>query len=125
MAKIKRESFNSKRKLIGWLVAYDDDNLGEYYELRTGRYIIKNNLLPAQEGDIIVNKSGIDSPHLAINVTNDFKVAVQDIFSREGVFYTRMTEDIEKRLSGTILLKHGDKIRLGKNKNFQVCLLNE
>lgn len=120
--KVNRDSVE-KNKLVGWLVAYDDDILGEYYELRVGRYIVKNDLLPALDKDIIIAKDGIDSPHIAINVTND-KISVQDIFSKEGAFYTKEIDNIERRLVGVTILKNGDKIRLGKCKNFQVCLLN-
>lgn len=114
---------NNKGKLVGFLVAYDDDVLGESYELRVGRYIIKNTQLPSQKNDIVIAKDGIDSPHLAINVTADNKVQVQDIFSKDGSFYLNESETVEKRLIGIVSLKHGDRIRLGNNKIFQFCVL--
>lgn len=113
----------NKGKLVGFLVAYDDDILGESYELREGRYIIKNSDQILQKNDILVQKQGVDSPHLAINVTQDNRIQVQDIFSKEGTYYLKESESVEKRLIGIVSLKHGDRIRLGNSKNFQVCML--
>ena len=113
----------NKNKLVGFLVAYDDDVLGEAYELRVGRYIIKNNELAQQKNEIIVNRDDVDSPHVAINVTNDNKIEVQDIFSKEGTYYLKESESVEKRLKGIVSLKHGDKIRIGASKQFQFSIL--
>lgn len=124
----KKGKFNmaknkNKGKLVGFLVAYDDDVLGESYELREGRYIIKNSDQTLQKNDILVQKQGVDSPHLAINVTADNKIQVQDIFSKEGTYYLKESQTVEKRLIGIVSLKHGDRIRIGNCKNFQVCML--
>ena len=113
----------NKSKLVGFLVAYDDNELGEAYELRVGRYIVKNNGLTQEKNDIIVNRADVDSPHLAINVTQDNKIEVQDIFSKEGSYYLKESQTVEKRLKGVVSLKHGDKLRVGTSKHFQLSIL--
>ena len=113
----------NKSKLVGFLVAYDDNELGEAYELRVGRYIVKNNGLTQEKNDIIVNREDVDSPHLAINVTQDNKIEVQDIFSKEGSYYLKEYQTVEKRLKGVVSLKHGDKLRVGTSKHFQLSIL--
>lgn len=110
--------------LLGWLVSYDLDPAGAYFELHKGKTLISKDrigvcpeiLLPSQE---------ISSPHMAIKANALGEVFVQDIFSEEGSFVKlRNSRTKEQAVNGFVRVKHGDWIRLGKNTKFQVCLID-
>ncbi len=90
------------RKLVGWLVSYTLDPLGQDFKLREGRNIIGSD----SACDIVIPDSQVSGKHLTILYRmGDFKF--KDELSTNGTFINE--EFVEE---GN--LKDGDTIRIGQ-----------
>ncbi|MCB0334046.1 MAG: hypothetical protein KDD55_11140 [Bdellovibrionales bacterium] len=110
-------------RLIGWLVSYQNDEMGESHEIRSGRTLIssKNGL----DGKVIeLHEQSIAAPHSAMNASPQHQLVLQDIFSPSGTFLQRSADKDESKVNGPIEVHHGDWIRIGEQTKFQVCLID-
>ncbi len=111
------------QRLIGWLVSYQNDEMGESHEIRSGRTLIssKNGL----DGKVIeINEQSIAAPHSAMSASQQHQLVLQDIFSPSGTFLQRSSDKEEQKVDGPIEVHHGDWIRVGEETKFQVCLID-
>jgi hypothetical protein len=91
----------AKRKLVGWLVSFTNDELGQDYKL----YVGKNKIGSAAGCDILVNDSSISSDHSTI-LFREPEFLIKDNFSTNGTKINGVMVDEGK-------LKDGDELKLG------------
>jgi len=118
-----RQAGDSRNRLVGWLVSYQMDQLGRFFEIRSGRTIVSFDKAGAGRM-ITVDENGVSSPHLAINASARHRVMILDIFSENGSFITKSATGQERKVDGPTELEHGDWLRIGDKTRFQVCLID-
>jgi len=111
-----------KSKVIGFLVSFDTDTLGEVFEIRAGRWLITSR--PTDHGDfILINDETISPLHAIVRATGEGKVQVLDQLSEYGTGLFRAGSETEEEIAGTMAaVNHGDTVRFGK-RNFVVCMI--
>jgi hypothetical protein len=90
-----------KRKIVGWLVTYSNDEYGQDYKL----YLGKNKIGSGSNGDIVINDSSISGEHATI-LFRENEFLIKDNFSTNGTKINGVTTDEGK-------LKDGDELILG------------
>lgn len=95
-------SANTGRKLVGWLVSFTHNPLGQDYKLFEGRNIIGSD----SSCDIVIADNLVSSKHLTILFRAD-KFKFKDELSTNGTFINEVMQD-----EGD--LNDGDQIRIGK-----------
>jgi hypothetical protein len=110
-------------KLIGWLVSYQSNDRGSYYELRAGRSFIGSGVIQ-NERLINLDPKESNTAHAVLNASPEYHVVVQDIFSDSGTFVTKSSSGEEIAVSSPVELEHGDWLRVGEMLKFQVCLIH-
>ncbi len=95
-----------KRKLVGWLVTFTNDDYGQDFKL----YVGKNKIGSAPGCDILVNDSSISGEHTTI-LFRDHEFLIKDNFSTNGTKINGVMVDEGK-------LKDGDELKLG-NTSFK------
>ena len=105
--KVEKKNYRSSRKLVGWLVTYSFDSMGEDYKLREGRNTI------GHDGDcnITVNDPLMSGKHATI-LFQDNTYFMKDEFSTHGTF----VNDVKMRPDSSQEINDGDTIRLGKTE---------
>lgn len=93
---------NVGRKLVGWLVSFTHNPLGEDFKLYEGKNIIGSD----KSCDIVITDNLVSSKHLTILFRAD-KFKFKDELSTNGTFINEVMQD-----EGD--LKDGDQIRIGK-----------
>ena len=91
----------AKRKLVGWLVSFSNDELGQDYKL----YVGKNKIGSAVGCDIVVSDSSISSEHSTI-LFREPEFLIKDNFSTNGTKINGQMVDEGK-------LQDGDELKLG------------
>ena len=91
------------RKLVGWLVTYSHDELGNSYNLYEGRNIIGRD----NDCSIIINDSRMSGKH-AVLLYRANKYSLTDSQSSHGTFVNDEDIELEPRY-----LKDGDIIKMG------------
>ena len=111
-------------KLVGFLIAYDNNVNGEVVELRIGRWLLTSR--PSEHGDhILVSDESISPLHAIIRVSKEGKVQVLDQLSEFGTGIVSVQGTSEEEVTGSmVVLHHGDIVRFGKRR-FVVCLIPE
>ena len=94
-------SQSEKRKLVGWLVTYSNNDCGEDYKLYAG----KNKVGSAAGCDVIIKDSSVSGDHTMI-LFRDNEFMIKDNFSTNGTKINGVIQDEGK-------LKDGDEIKLG------------
>jgi len=90
-----------KRKLVGWLVTFSNDEYGQDFKIYAG----KNKIGSGAGSDIVINDPSISAEHTTILFReNDF--LIKDNFSTNGTKINGVTVDEGK-------LKEGDELKLG------------
>jgi hypothetical protein len=112
----------ARSKLIGFLVSYDKETVGEVFEVRVGRWLLTSR--PTDHSEyILVPDESISPLHAIVRGTNDGKVQVLDQLSEFGTGVIRAGSDKEEEVvSSMINVSHGDIIRFGK-RYFTVCIV--
>ena len=95
-----------KRKLVGWLVTFTNDDYGQDFKL----YVGKNKVGSAPGCDILVNDSSISGEHTTI-LFRDHEFLIKDNFSTNGTKINGAMVDEGK-------LNDGDELKLG-NTSFK------
>ena len=90
-----------KRKLVGWLVTFSNDEFGQDYKL----YFGKNKIGSASGCDVHINDASVSGDHTTI-LFRDNEFLIKDNFSTNGTKINGVTTDEGK-------LKDGDEIKLG------------
>ncbi len=90
-----------KRKLVGWLATFSNDEYGEDYRL----YVGKNKIGSGKGCDILINDSSVSGEHATI-LFRENEFLLKDNFSTNGTRVNGETMDEGK-------LKEGDEIRVG------------
>ena len=90
-----------KRKIVGWLVTFSHDELGQDYRLYAG----KNKIGSVAGCDIVINDSSVSGDHATI-LFRDNEFFIKDNFSTNGILING------KRLEDG-KLKDGDALELG------------
>jgi len=93
---------NTGRKLVGWLVSFSYNPLGQDYKLYEGRNIIGTD----KSCDIVVQDNLVSSKHLTI-LYRAGKFKFRDELSTNGTFVNEVMQE-----EGD--LQDGDQIRIGK-----------
>ena len=70
---------SEKRKLVGWLVTFNNDQYGQDFKLYTG----KNKIGTAPGCDIIINDSSVSGEHATLFISEKV-LLIQDNFSTNG-----------------------------------------
>ena len=109
------------KKLIGWLVSYQNNDRGCYYELRSGKVFVGGGVIEGERVISLDNKE-FSTPHAVLSASTDHTLVVQDVFSDSGTFFRRSGTADEIEVHGPVSLEHGDWIRFGDTLRFQVCI---
>ena len=94
-------SQTAKRKLVGWLVSFTNDEYGQDYKL----YVGKNKIGSVAGCDIVINDTSISAEHTTI-LFRDNEFLIKDNFSTNGTKINGVSTDEGK-------LKEGDELKLG------------
>jgi len=92
---------NEKRKLVGWLATFSNDEYGQDYKL----YVGKNKIGSGADCDVVINDSSISGEHTTI-LFRDNEFLIKDNFSTNGTKINGISVDEGK-------LKEGDELKLG------------
>ncbi len=108
-------------KLIGFLVSFDEGEVGEVLDLRVGRWILSND--KGTEGNFLIVKHKSVSPlHAILKISDAKEIQVLDQLSENGTTIKK-TDGSEEKLSGSVsTVGHGDTVVFGSRK-FSVCLI--
>jgi FHA domain len=114
--------WSNKSPLVGFLVSYDNNELGDVCSLRTGRMIVTST--PQATGNyILINDESVSSLHAIIRISASGEIQILDQLSESGTFIKRFGTDEQIELSGEkSFLEHGDVVRFGK-RTFHVSLI--
>jgi hypothetical protein len=102
------------RRLVGWIITYTWNPAGDFYGIREG----KTRIGSGAANDILIADSMVSSEHAQI-LYRDGNTRIKDAFSTNGTFVNGTDAGDE-----SVVLKHGDKIILGRTE-FLVCLVPE
>lgn len=108
--------------LLGFLVTYDRNRLGDVSTLRSGRMIITST--PQTTGNyLLIDDTSVSPLHAIMRITASGEIQVLDQLSESGTFIRRFGGDEEIELSGDkSFLEHGDVIRFGE-RSFHVVMI--
>lgn len=116
-------SWSKETMLIGFLVSFDGNPNGEFYDLRAGRIMVTS-----QGGDansLVINDESVSPMHAVMRIGADGDIQVLDQLSEHGTKITRAGSDTEEQLSGEkSSVGHGDLITFG-SRSFYVCLVQK
>jgi hypothetical protein len=116
-------SWKNKTVLAGFLVSFDNDPLGAYIELRTGRIIVTSDQ-EATGNSLVIDHESVSPMHAIMRVAGGATIQILDQLSESGTRIFRAGSDDEELLSGEkSTLSHGDTVIFGDRK-YHVCLLN-
>lgn len=90
-----------RRKLVGWLVTFSNDEYGQDYKIFAG----KNKIGSVAGSDILINDQSVSGEHTII-LYRDNDYLIKDNFSTNGTKVNGLSVDEGK-------LKDGDEIKLG------------
>lgn len=103
-------------RVVGFLVSFDKDALGEVYDIRVGRKLITSR--PTDHGEFILIDDKTVSPlHAIVRAAEDGKIQVLDQLSEFGTGVIKAGSTEEHDVTGAMVaLQHGDTIRFGERK---------
>lgn len=108
--------------IVGFLISYDNDQNGEVFEIRSGRWLMTSR--PTDLGNyIFINDETISPLHAIIRATKDGRVQILDQLSEYGTAVIRVGSEEEEEVAGAMVsVGHGDLIRFGE-RIFLLCLV--
>ena len=112
----------NRSRIVGFLVSFDNDQSGDVFEIRAGRWLVTSR--PTDHGDyVLINDETISPLHAILRATKEGNVQVLDQLSEYGTGILRGGQGEELEVSGGLEnLSHGDVVRFGKRK-FVVCCI--
>ncbi|MFW5628523.1 MAG: FHA domain-containing protein [Candidatus Cloacimonadaceae bacterium] len=99
------------RKLVGWLVTFDINPVGQDYKIHVGRHIIGSR----NTCDIMIQQAGVSGEHAILLYRNE-KLILQDNLSTNGTFVN------DEMIEDKIELQNDDVIKVG-SVNLKVKLI--
>ncbi len=117
-----RRNVVGKSKIIGFLVSYDENENGEFTEVRAGRWVISSNR-SSSEDVIYFQDNSISAMHAILKVSKEGDVQILDQLSENGsgVLKIESGKEIDASDSG-VKVQHGDLIRFG-HRYFVFCAI--
>ncbi|HMP27538.1 MAG TPA: FHA domain-containing protein [Oligoflexia bacterium] len=113
-----------KSKLLGFLVAFDVNPNGEYFELRVGRIIVSSERAGAGV-QLVIRHPSVSPMHAVLKIVDGGEVQVLDQLSEKGTKIVRVASGSEELLCGDkTTIGNGDKVYFG-DREFFVCLINQ
>lgn len=111
-----------KTKIVGFLVSFDKEKVGEVFEIRTGRWLVTSR--PTDHGDyILIPDESISPLHAILRATKDGKIQVLDQLSEFGTGVMRAGAKQETEIAGGLeSISHGDTVRFGE-RTFVICVV--
>ena len=107
--------------IVGFLVAYDRQENGEVFELRSGRIMVTSAARPDENSMVLVDDT-VSSMHAILRVSQEGSIQVLDQLSEHGTSVTR-EDGTTISLSGDKgEINHGDVVSFGA-RAFHVCLV--
>lgn len=108
--------------LLGFLVTYDKNRLGEVCSLRSGRMIVTS--APQSTGNyLLIDDSSVSPLHAIMRITASGEIQILDQLSESGTFIRRFGTEEEIELSGEkSFLEHGDVVRFGE-RTFHILMV--
>jgi hypothetical protein len=108
--------------LVGFMVSYDYNPMGEVCSLRAGRLTVTS--VPQSSGSsLLIEDPSISPNHAIIRVSASGEIQVLDQLSESGTHIKRFGSEDEIELSGDkSFLEHGDTIRFG-TRTFHVSII--
>lgn len=108
--------------LLGFMVTYDRNRLGEVCTLRSGRMMVTSTAQPTGNY-LMIDDTSVSPLHAIMRITASGEIQVLDQLSESGTFIRRFGADEEIELSGEkSFLEHGDVIRFGE-RSFHVVMV--
>ena len=108
--------------LVGFLVSYDRNSLGEVCSLRTGRMIVTS-IAQSNGNYLLIEESTVSPLHAIMRITATGEIQILDQLSESGTFIRRFGSEDEIELSGEkSFLEHGDTVRFGE-RTFHVTVI--
>ncbi|NBW39905.1 hypothetical protein EBR25_02770 [bacterium] len=115
--------WSKQSRIMGFLVSYDEEENGEFFELRQGRLIITSEP-PASGNFLVLDDESVSPMHAIVRIADFGELQVLDQLSEHGTRIIRGDTGEEESLSGDkSTVRHGDTIFFGK-KQFSVCLIS-
>lgn len=108
--------------LLGFMVTYDRNRLGDVCTLRSGRMIVTSTAQPTGNY-LLIDDTSVSPLHAIMRITASGEIQVLDQLSESGTFIRRFGAEEEIELSGEkSFLEHGDVIRFGE-RAFHVLMV--
>jgi hypothetical protein len=113
--------WTKESKLIGFLVSYDNNEEGEFFELRAGRLIVSSE--PAGTGSyFVVSHDSVSPMHAVLKFGQSGPAQVLDQLSENGTRIESGGGAVQELSGEKGEVKHGDILSFG-DRNFYVCLI--
>ena len=107
--------------LVGFLVTFNNNPNGDFYELREGKLVITSQV-NKNISSLLINDDSVSLMHAIMKISND-KISLLDQFSENGTTIKHLGDDTMIELSGeSEFIKDKDIITFG-NVTFKVCLI--
>jgi hypothetical protein len=119
-----RERVESQRisKLVGFLITYQVDPLGEYIELREGRLLVSRTG-GASDNCLVIADPSVSPMHAIMRISSDGTILILDQLSEHGTRIKRRASGKEETLLGDkSTLEHEDVVIFGECA-YHVCIL--
>ena len=108
--------------LVGFMVSYDKNPMGEVCSLRAGRLTVTS-VAQGNGSSLLLQDPTISPNHAIIRVSASGEIQVLDQLSESGTHIKRFGSEEEIELSGDkSFLEHGDIIRFG-DRSFHVSII--
>ena len=107
-------------RIVGFLVSFDKEEVGEVFEVRVGRWLVTSK--PSDQDSIILIEDNSISPlHAVIKVSVSGEIQVMDQLSDNGSSVLKINSNSELDASeAPVRLQHGDLVRFGR-RYFVFC----
>lgn len=107
--------------IMGFLVSYDVDEVGEVTPLHTGRLIVSSEEV-GSGNHLLVQDESVSPMHAIIRVNSQGEIQVLDQLSENGTTIRRATGEVVELSGDKAAVFHGDVISFG-NRKFHICLV--
>lgn len=109
--------------LVGFLVSFDQECSGDFFELRTGRLVVTCEPI-AGGGSLVIDHPSVSPMHAVIRIEMGRPLQILDQLSEYGTRILRARTGREESLSGErSTLNHGDVVIFGERR-YHVCLVS-
>ena len=110
--------------LVGFLISYDKNENGSFYELRTGRLIVTSEFT-GTGNFLYLNDQTVSPMHAILRCSKGSPIQVLDQLSECGTKIVAKEDKSTKELAGDKgSLKQGDTVFFGE-RSFKVCLVED